>query len=165
MASGNPMALCHPLPYGGNPWHCATHSRTAYAPHPQKRTTKPSRGRQMTTLGPHKDNAVTSGQRGRSPPSPSVLCSHPRRPNTIPGTTSPSPTLWGGRGDKTPPRRLLCVLWPPVSRTLEPMSGRRPNERPLHLGGSEPLLDGYRARHDAPPDIRFARTVVYSVAL
>jgi hypothetical protein len=38
---------------------------------------------------------VTSGQRDRSPPSPSVLCGHPRRPNTIPGTASPSPTLWG----------------------------------------------------------------------
>jgi hypothetical protein len=30
---------------------------------------------------------------------------------------------------------------------------------------SKPLLDGYRARHDAPPDIRFARMAVYSVAL
>jgi hypothetical protein len=38
----------------------------------------------------------------------------------------------GGRGDKTPPRRLLCALRPPVSRTLEPMYGRRPNGRLLH---------------------------------
>jgi hypothetical protein len=30
---------------------------------------------------------------------------------------------------------------------------------------SKPLLDGCRARHDAPPDTRFARTAVYSVAL
>jgi hypothetical protein len=39
------------------------------------------------------DYAVTSGQRDRSPSSPSVLCGHPRRLNTIPGTASPSPTL------------------------------------------------------------------------
>jgi hypothetical protein len=38
----------------------------------------------------------------------------------------------GGWGDKMLPRRLLCALRPPVSRTLEPMYGRRPNERPLH---------------------------------
>jgi hypothetical protein len=41
------------------------------------------------------DYAVTSGQRDRSPPSPSVLCGHPRHHNTIPGTASPSPMLWG----------------------------------------------------------------------
>jgi hypothetical protein len=38
----------------------------------------------------------------------------------------------GGRGDKTPPRRLLCTLRPPVSRTLEPMYGRRLNKKSLH---------------------------------
>jgi hypothetical protein len=30
---------------------------------------------------------------------------------------------------------------------------------------SKPLLDRYRARHDALPDARFARTAIYSVAL
>jgi hypothetical protein len=30
---------------------------------------------------------------------------------------------------------------------------------------SKPLLDGYRARHDVPPEARFARTAVYSTAL
>jgi hypothetical protein len=30
---------------------------------------------------------------------------------------------------------------------------------------SKPLLDGYRACHDAPPDTRFTRTTVYPVAL
>jgi hypothetical protein len=30
---------------------------------------------------------------------------------------------------------------------------------------SKPLLDGHRARHDAPPEARFARTAVYSTAL
>jgi hypothetical protein len=41
------------------------------------------------------DYAVTSGQRDRSPLSPSVLCGHPCHHNTISGTTSPSLTLWG----------------------------------------------------------------------
>jgi hypothetical protein len=42
------------------------------------------------------------------------------------------PQHCGGTGDKTPPRRLLCTPRPPVSRTLEPMYGQRPNGRPLH---------------------------------
>jgi hypothetical protein len=37
----------------------------------------------------------------------------------------------GGRGDKTPPHRLLCAQQPPISRTFEPMYERRPNEKPL----------------------------------
>jgi hypothetical protein len=41
------------------------------------------------------------------------------------------PQHCGGQGDKTPPRRLLCAPRPPVSRTLEPMYGQRPNGRPL----------------------------------
>jgi hypothetical protein len=40
------------------------------------------------------DYAVTSVQRDWSPPSSSVLCGHPRHHDTIPGTASPSPTLW-----------------------------------------------------------------------
>jgi hypothetical protein len=30
---------------------------------------------------------------------------------------------------------------------------------------SKPLLDAHRTRHDAPPEARFARTTVYSMAL
>jgi hypothetical protein len=60
------------------PWHCATHSRTAGASHPRRRTTEPSKGRRTTTPRPCKNNAVTSGQRDWSPPSPSALCDHPR---------------------------------------------------------------------------------------
>jgi hypothetical protein len=37
---------------------------------------------------------VTSRQRDRSPLSPSALCGHPRHHDTIPGTASPSLTLW-----------------------------------------------------------------------
>jgi hypothetical protein len=42
-----------------------------------------------------RDYAVTSGRRGPSPPSPSVLYTHPRHHNTISSTAAPSPTLWG----------------------------------------------------------------------
>jgi hypothetical protein len=38
---------------------------------------------------------MTSGQRDPSPPSPSVLCGHPRHHDAIPGTAAPSPALWG----------------------------------------------------------------------
>jgi hypothetical protein len=37
---------------------------------------------------------VTSCQQDPSPPSPSVLCAHPRHCNAIPSTTAPSST-WG----------------------------------------------------------------------
>jgi hypothetical protein len=43
---------------------------------------------------PAQDYVVTSGQWGRSPPSPSTLCDHPRHHDAIPATASPSPTLW-----------------------------------------------------------------------
>jgi hypothetical protein len=38
----------------------------------------------------------------------------------------------GVRGDKTPPRRPLCTLRPPVSRTLESTYGQRLNGRFQH---------------------------------
>jgi hypothetical protein len=37
---------------------------------------------------------MMSGQWGRSPPSPSALCDHPRHRNAIPATAPTSPTLW-----------------------------------------------------------------------
>jgi hypothetical protein len=61
-----------------------------------------------------------------------VLCGHPRRPQRHPGHCITISYTVGGRGDKTPPRRLLCSLRPPVSRILEPMYGRRLNEKSLH---------------------------------
>jgi hypothetical protein len=49
---------------------------------------------------------VMSGQWDWSPPSLSILCGQPRRPNTIPGTASPSPTLWGYGATRR--RRASC---------------------------------------------------------
>jgi hypothetical protein len=118
MASDNPVALCHPLPYG---------RRAA----PSKEDGGALEGKTDDYATPAQDYAVTSGRWDRSPPSPSVLCGHPRRPQHHPGHCITIPNTMGGRGDKTPPRQLLCALRPPVSRTLEPMYGRRPNGRPL----------------------------------
>jgi hypothetical protein len=73
---------------------------------------------------PAQDHAVTSDQRGASPPSPLALSGHPGHCNAIPDIVE----AWG---DKTPPRPLLCLVRPPVSCTLESAHGRRPNGRLL----------------------------------
>jgi hypothetical protein len=68
---------------------------------------------------------MTSDQWDASPLSPSVLRSHPEDCSAIPDAV-------GVRGDKTPPRRLLCALRLPVSCTLESAYERRLNERFQH---------------------------------
>jgi hypothetical protein len=130
-------------------------------PHPRKRTTGPSKGRRTTTPRPCKDNTVTSGQQDRSPPSPSALCDHPRRPHAIPATASPSPTLW--KRATTGRRHTSCCapVRPHVNGTLESSHGRSPNMRPLHR---HPRSRSW-TRHVAPPEARFARTSVYSAAM
>jgi hypothetical protein len=111
-----------------------------------------------------KDYVVTSGQRDRSPPSPSVMCDHPRRPNTIPGTASPSPTLWGYGATRH--RHASCSApyglpsAAPSSQCTDENSTETPTPPP-----SKPLLGGHRARHDAPLEARFARTAVHSVVM
>jgi hypothetical protein len=67
---------------------------------------------------------VTSVVIGPVRPSPPPR-HHPRHCNTIPDVV-------GVRGDKTPPRWLLCPLWPPVSCTLESAHGQRLNGRFQH---------------------------------
>jgi hypothetical protein len=119
MASDNPVALCHPLPYG---------RRAA----PSKEDGGALKGKTDNYSTPAQDYAVTLGRRDRSPPSPSVLCGHPRRPQHHPGHCITIPYTVGGRGDKTSPCRLLCSLRPPVTRILKPMYGRRLNEKPLY---------------------------------
>jgi hypothetical protein len=56
---------------------------------------------------------------------------------------------------------------PTASRQLHPrVSVRTTTQRKISTPPpSKPLLDGHRARRDAPPEARFARTAVYSVAL
>jgi hypothetical protein len=147
------------------PWHYATHSRTADAPHPRKRTAEPSKGRRTTTPRPCKDNAVTSGRRDRSPPSPSALCGHPRRPQLHPGHCVTIPNAMEACSDVTPPHQLLYPRT--ASRQRHPrvlmwaIAERETSTPPP----SKPLLDAHRTRHDAPPEARFARIAVYSATL
>jgi hypothetical protein len=122
-------ALCNVVRHGQatTPWNCATHSRTADASHPRKRTAEPSKGRRTTTPRLCKDNVVTSGRRDWSPPSPSTLCDHPRRPQHHPGHYITIPDVVEACGDGTPPRRLLY----PCTASRQ-WHGRSPNRRPLH---------------------------------
>jgi hypothetical protein len=151
MASNSPVTLYRPLQYG---------RRAA----PSKEDGGALEGKTGDYSTPAQDYVVTSGQRDRSPPSPSALCDHPRRPNTIPGTASPSPTLWGtGRQDAATP----AVVRPAASRQPHPRANiqtmtkrEAPTPPPL-----KSFLDRYRACHDVPPEARIARTAVYSTAL
>jgi hypothetical protein len=79
--SNNPAALCHPLPYG----------RRAAA---SKKDGGALEGKTSNYSAPAQDCAVMSSQWGRSPPSPSALCDHPRHRDAIPATAPTSPTLW-----------------------------------------------------------------------
>jgi hypothetical protein len=151
MASDNPVALCHPLPYG---------RRAA----PSKEDDGALEGKTDDYATPAQDYAVTSGRWDRSPPSPSVLCGHPRRPQHHPGHCITIPnTMGGGQQDAA----TSAAVRPTASRQPHPRAYVRattkratPTTPPSKL-----LLDGYRARHDAPPDARFARTAVYSTTL
>jgi hypothetical protein len=82
---------------------------------------------------PAQEDAVTPDQRGASPPSPSVLCGHPRHRNAIPSTAAPSPTLW--EYEATRHCHVGCCAPytpPPVSCTLESVYERQLNEKFLH---------------------------------
>jgi hypothetical protein len=94
---------------------------------------------------------VTSGQRDRSPPSPSALCGHPLHCG---GTE---------RQDATTPAAVRLV----ASRQPHPRANVRMTTKRATptLPPSKTLLDGYRARHDVPPEARFTRTAVYSTEL
>jgi hypothetical protein len=83
MASDDPVALCHPLLYG---------RRAA----PSKEDCGALEGKTDDYSTPAQDYAVMSGRRDRSPPSPSVLCGHPRRPEHHPRHCITIPNTVGG---------------------------------------------------------------------
>jgi hypothetical protein len=83
-ASVSSVTLCRPLPYGP---HAA----------PSKEDGGTLEKATDTCIAPSRDDALTSNQRGTSPPSPSALCGHPRCHATIPGTAAPSLALWESR--------------------------------------------------------------------
>jgi hypothetical protein len=81
MAGVSLVTLCCPLSYG---------QRTA----PSKQDGGTLEGGIDAFSMLAQDYAVTSGQQDWSPPSPSALCGHPRHHGAIPGTATPSSTLW-----------------------------------------------------------------------
>jgi hypothetical protein len=139
---------------GSAPRHCATHSSTVGTLHPRNRTAEPSKGDERlfrARTRPCRDvgriPVVTI-----SPVRPSQpLQRHPRRC----GNTQ--------RQDIATTTAVPCM----ASRQRHPrVSTRASTERATPTPPpSKPLLDGYRARHDVPPEARFARTTVYSTAL
>jgi hypothetical protein len=96
-----------------------------------------------------------------------LLCRH-RPCAAIPAITTPSQALQhhprhcgsAGRQDASTP--AVVPRTAPRQLHLESAHGRRPNGRLLRR---QPLLDGHKARHNAPPEARFTRTTVSSAAL
>jgi hypothetical protein len=78
------------------PWHCAAYFRTANTSSPLRGPVEPSNAFSMTT----QDYTVTPGRRGRSSPSLSALCGHPRHcsATSSTATTSPTPLKHTGTG-------------------------------------------------------------------
>jgi hypothetical protein len=110
------------------PRHCATHSRTAGAPRPRKRTAEPSKGDGRpfrARTGPCRDV-------GRAPSVTISLVRPSPPPRRHPRHCSAIPDAMEAHDDKTPPRRLLCTLRLPVSCTLESVYRRRLNGRFQH---------------------------------
>jgi hypothetical protein len=132
------------------PSHCVAHSCTTSTSRPSKEDGGTLERGTDAYPTPALDNAVTSAQWSASPPSPPVLCGHPRRCATISGTTAPSPVLWEGRRDIATP----AAVHPTALRQLRPrVSVRTVTEREAPtLLPSKPFLDGYRTRHDARRD-------------
>jgi hypothetical protein len=81
------VTLCYPLSYGPGALPSKEDGRTL------------ERGTDVcSTLA--QDDTVMTDQWGTSPPSPSILCGHPRHHDAIPGTATPSPMLWEYRATR-----------------------------------------------------------------
>jgi hypothetical protein len=152
MASNNPVALCHPLPYGRH----ATHSKKDDGALERKTNdyVAPAQG-QRCDVGPTGPvTSVTIGPVRPSPPSPTPSRTLHQHPQYCGGT---------GRQDSA----TLAAVRPVASCQPHPRAYVRATTKQATptTPPSKPLLDGYRARHDAPSDARFARTAVYSTML
>jgi hypothetical protein len=125
------------------------------APTPSKKTAEPSKAKRTTTPRPCKDNVVASGRRDRSPPSPSAMCDHPRRPQRHPDHCITIPDAVEACGDGTPPRQLLYPCTASRQRLPRVLTRAAAEQETSTPPPSKLLLDAHRTRHDAPPDARF----------
>jgi hypothetical protein len=135
-ASVNSVTLCHPLPYdphvvpleGGRQNTLKRYRRLPRARIGQRRDIRPV----------ERVSSVTS-----------ALCGPPRRCAAIPGTAAPSLALCGSleRQDIA----TTAAVRPPALHQLHPRVSVRMATKQgiLTQPPSKPLLDGYRARHDA----------------
>jgi hypothetical protein len=116
-------------------------------------------------------HALTGLRRDAGPTGPvTSVAIGPMRPS--PSSPTPSRALHhhpqhcggggGGHNATTP-----GVVGPVASRQPHPRAYVRATTKQATptTPPSKLLLDGYMARHDAPPDVRFARTAVYSTTL
>jgi hypothetical protein len=87
----------------------------------------------------------------------------------IPATTMPSRALQHQprhcRGTGLQDTATPAVVHPTAFRQLHPRIRTTTQRKISTQPPSKLLLDGHRARRDAPPEARFARTAVYSVPL
>jgi hypothetical protein len=105
------------------------------------------------------------GRRDRSPPSPSALCDHPRRPRRHPGHCIAIPDAVEACGDGVPPRQLLYPRTASRQQNPRVFTWAVAEQETATPPPSKPLLGAHRTRHDASPEARFVRTAVYSVTL
>jgi hypothetical protein len=148
--SADSPPLCDTVRHGQQP------PRGTVPPTPVRRCNTPSKkdggtleGKTHDYFAPARDDAVTSGQWGRSPPSPSALCDHPRHRDAIPATASPYPTLW--KAAATGHRHAShCALYDIMSMAPSSLHADGPRTSNLYATPSKLLLDMQRTRHDAP---------------
>jgi hypothetical protein len=154
MASNNLMALCHPLPYGRRATPSKENGRALEGETDDYAAPAQGQRRDVGPAGPV--TSVAIGPVRPSPPFP-----------TPPRALHHHHQHCGGGGTGRQDAATSATVRPAASRQPYPRVNVRtatkqatPTSPP-----SKPLLDGYRARHDAPLDTRFARKAVYSVAL
>jgi hypothetical protein len=139
---------------GSTPRHCATHSRTTGMPHHRKRMAEPSKGDgrlSRTRTGPCRDVGRT--------PDVTISPVRPSQPLQCHSRCCGNTQRWDIATPTAVPR-AASRQWHPQISTRAATERATPTPLP-----SKSFLDGYRARHDIPPEARFARTAVYSTTL
>jgi hypothetical protein len=152
MAGDSPVALCRPLPYGQRAAPSKEDDGALEEKTDDYATPRTGQRRDVGLAGPV--TSVAIGLVRLSPPSPTPSRALHRYPQHCGGMRrQDTATLAAVRP---------AASWQPHPRAHVQATTKRvtPTTPP-----SKPLLDGYRARHDAPLDARFSRTAVYSTTL